>query len=113
MIFSSPPKATELRKWASARGYHLLPQTGDGFVSPETWIDANGRWRLKIKRPATRAGLQFGSYQERFSCRELNPITNEMEYFDSALESFGTRGTNGHLALEIDEPTPSLQEFQP
>lgn len=113
MIFSSPPKASELRAWARSQGFTLLPNTGDGFTVPETWIDAAGRWRLKIKRPATRAGLHVGSYQERFSCREVNPATGELEYYDPAAKRFGTRGSLGHVPVEIDYPTPSFQRLKP
>lgn len=108
MSFSQPPKASELRAWAISRGYTLLRNTGDGHTAPEVWVDALGRWRLKIKRPATRAGLHFESYQERFSCREINPATNILEYFDPILMMFGARGALGHLALDIDQPTPTV-----
>jgi hypothetical protein len=106
MIFSNPPKASELRSWARARGYTMLPNTGDGYTAPETWVDPTQRWRLKIKRPATRPGLHWGSYQERFSCREINPATGELEYYDPVLQMFGPRGSHGHLTVDIDQPTP-------
>jgi hypothetical protein len=113
MIFSNPPKASELRTWAMSQGFILLANTGDAFSAPETWVDSVGRWRLKIKRPATRAGLHIGSSQERFSCREINPITGELEYYDPASGKFGTRGILGHLSIDIDHPTPSFQRLTP
>jgi hypothetical protein len=113
MTFSSPPKASELRAWATSQGYSLLPNTGDGFTAPETWVDSAGRWRLKIKRPATRTGLHVGSYQERFSCRQLNPAAGDLEYYDPVSGTFGTRQTHGHLDLTIDQPTPVSQGIQP
>jgi hypothetical protein len=85
-----------------SNGYILLPNTGDGYPAPETWIDAVGRWRLKIKRPATRAGLHFGSYQDRFSCREFNPTTGQLEYYDPVSGNFGVRSSLGHLPVNID-----------
>jgi hypothetical protein len=96
-----------------SQGFTLLPNTGDGFTAPETWIDSIGRWRLKIKRPATRAILHLGSFQERFSCREFNPVTGELEYYDPVSGDFGTRGSLGHLPLDIDYPTPHFQRLQP
>lgn len=106
MAFSKPPQATELRAWAISQGYALLRNTGDGCSAPETWVDTSGRWRLKIKRPATRSGLHFESYQERFSCREINHVSGDLEYYDPILRMFGPRGALGHLPLDIDEPTP-------
>lgn len=106
MVFSRPPKASELRTWAKSEGYTLLRNTGDGYSAPETWVDALGRWRLKIKRAATRSGLHFDSYRERFSCREINPATSALEYYDPILMTFGPRGALGHLPLDIDQPTP-------
>jgi len=113
MIFGNPPKASELRNWAMSQGFTLLPNTGDGFPAPETWIDSVGRWRLKIKRPVARAGLHVGSFQERFSCRELNLATGELEYYDPASGNFGTRGSLGHLPVNIDYPTPNFQRPKP
>lgn len=113
MLFSNPPKASELRAWAMSQGFTLFPNTGDGFAAPETWADSVGRWRLKIKRPATRAGLHIGSLQERYSCREVNVITGELEYYDPVSGQFGTRGLLGHLPLDIDQPTPGFLRPQP
>jgi hypothetical protein len=113
MVFSNPPKASELRSSAMSQGHILLPNTGDGFIAPETCIDTVGRWRLKIKRPATRTGLHGGSFQERFSCRELNLATGELEYYEPASGNFGTRGSLGHLPVNIDHPTPNFQRLKP
>lgn len=113
MNFSIPPKASELRAWATLQGCSLLPNTGDGFTAPETWVDSTGQWRLKIKRPAIRAGLHAGSYQERFSCRQFNPDTGDLEYYDPVSGTFGTRQTHGHLDLTINQPTPFSQGTQP
>jgi len=113
MVFSNPPKASELRTWAMLQVFTLLPNTGDGFTAPGTWVDSVGRWRLKIKRPATRAALHIGSFQERFSCREHNPVTGELEYYDPVSSQFGTRSLLGHLPVDIDQPTPSLVRQKP
>jgi hypothetical protein len=113
MAFSSPPKASELRAWTKLQGYSLLPNTGDGYTAPEIWVDAIGRWRLKIKRPATRAGLHVGSYQERYSCRQFNPVIGDLEYYDPVSGTFGTRQSHGHLDLMIDQPTPVSQGTPP
>jgi len=50
--------------------------------------------------------LDAASSVERFSCREENPATGELEYFDPLIGCFGTREAMGQLALVIDEPTP-------
>lgn len=113
MVFSNLPRASELRSWAMSQGLALLPNTGDGFPAPETWVDTVGRWRLKIKRPATRGGLHPGSFQERFSCREINLATGELEYYDPLSGTFGTRGSLGHLPVNIDFPTPNFQRLMP
>jgi len=105
--FSIPPKASELRLWAKSRGFNWLANKGGTHSAPETWVDAAGRWRLKIKHPAKRAGLLIGSYRDRYSCREINPATGQLEYYDPISRTFGTRGILGHLPLDIDQLIPN------
>ncbi|MEK7250644.1 MAG: hypothetical protein AAB209_09500 [Bacteroidota bacterium] len=73
---------------------------GEEQIAPETWVDDEGRWRLKIKRPARRPGLHEGSYRD--SCREINPRTGYLEYYNPSGGVFGTRNSMGHLQVEID-----------
>ncbi len=102
MDFSSPPKASELRSWARSQGFVQVSFADAKEVSPEIWVDDEGRWRLKIKRPVRRAGLHKDSYRDRFSCREINPKTGYLEYYNPSIGAFGTRNSMGHLQIEID-----------
>jgi hypothetical protein len=102
MRFSMPPQASELRSWAEARGFRLQPRTEERSDTPETWVNGDGRWRLKMKHAGTRPELHPASRQERFSCREINPVSGNLEYYNPCTEEFGTRRSMGHLPIDID-----------
>lgn len=99
MPFNSPPKVSQFRAWATSLGY---TRKAESVSAPEIWIDSEGRWRLKIKHPAERAGLHPRSYEQRYSCREINPATDQLEYYDPVTGMFGTRNSMGHLEVVID-----------
>ena len=88
-----PVPASKLRDWARQNGYVLDPSNPDG---PETWIDPkSGEWRLKIKSPSDRPGIDPNSQVPRASARNpdgsyVNPITGET----------GTRGKVGHIPID-------------
>ena len=87
--------ASALRNWAKGLGYELDTSNPNG---PETWVDPiNGEWRLKIKEPSNRPGIDPGSQVPRASARTphgtyINPITGQV----------GTRSQCGHIPVDLD-----------
>ena len=60
--FSKPPTAQEMRDWGTSQGWTKTHTTPAGF---ETWSDASGVRRMKLKPASTAPGLQAGSQQPR------------------------------------------------
>jgi RHS repeat-associated protein len=62
--FVPAPDANQMRDWGKSQGWQNTHTTGAGF---ETWSDANGQKRMKIKPASTQAGLHENSQRPRVS----------------------------------------------
>jgi hypothetical protein len=99
LIFSTPPKASELRQWAIQKGYEL--QKNENGI--EQWGNRTG-WKLKIKAPSQHPNIHPDSKKYRYFAKDESG-----NYFDPATGRTGSRKEVGHQELQYDKE-PMMEE---